>query len=72
MICHRADDPRDALARVSRRLLVLEQLFRVAAVDPDGRPFAIPEADAFYQELAGLIAEVREWLRHAPAVPSSR
>jgi hypothetical protein len=43
----------------------------VGISDPDGRPFASPEAGAFYQELAAFLAEVREWLRQAAAGPSS-
>ena len=63
--------PEDHLEHAHRRLLVLEQLFRVAAVDPDGRPFAVREADVFFQELAVLIAEVRHVLRHAHGAPPS-
>jgi hypothetical protein len=67
-----ADGIRDRLECADRRLLVLEQLFRVAGVDPDGRPFTISEAGAFFQEPAVLIAEVRQELRHGLVSPPAR
>ncbi len=52
----------DEVARLNRRLLVLEQLMRVAGADPDGHPFGLAEAAEFFIGVAELISEVRQAL----------
>ena len=51
------------VARLDRRLLVVEQLMRAASVDPNGQPFTIVESSQFYHGVAELIVEAREALR---------
>lgn len=51
----------------SRRLCVLEMLFDVAAVDPDGRPFAGPRVSDFCLGVAELVRSVQELLDNTDA-----
>ncbi len=60
----------DEIGQLNRRLLVVEQLMRVAGADPDGRPFTTADAAEFYLGVAELVAEVRQALPgHAQAAP---
>lgn len=52
----------DVVARLNRRLLVVEQLMRVAGADPDGHPFALADAAEFFIGVSELISEVRQGL----------
>ena len=49
---------------LTRRLLVLEQLFMAASHDPDGRPFSTTDGSAMYYGLVEIVQEVREELRN--------
>ena len=49
---------------LTRRLLVLEQLFMAASHDPDGRPFSTTDGSAMYYGLVEIVREVREELRN--------
>lgn len=54
----------DEVARLNRRLLVVEQLMHVAGADRDGHPFAVADAAEFFIGVAELISDVRQTLPH--------
>jgi hypothetical protein len=44
---------------LNRRLLVLEQMFAAAALDPDGEAFKTTELNQFYYGLAEVVRDLR-------------
>ncbi len=52
----------EEVARLDRRLLIVEQLMRAASVDPNGQPFTIAESSQFYHGVAELLLEARQVL----------
>lgn len=53
-------DPHDRLHTLTRRLLVLQQMFFAASLDQQGQPFTTLEASDTYFGLVELLRETRE------------
>ena len=62
----------ERLLIANRRLCVLEELFAVAAVDPDGRPFAGPRVSDFCLGVAELVRSIQDLLDDTDMPPSGQ
>lgn len=59
----------ELLLSANRRLVVLEQLFRLAALDPDRNPFAGSNVSEFCLGVAEILGDVEEAISLVAAGP---
>ena len=61
--------PEERLLTANRLLLVLEQLFVQASIDPNQHPFSGPHIPDFCLGVVNVVRLVRDLLRDLPTVP---
>ena len=69
----RRQSPRveELLLSANRRLVVLEQLFRLAALDPDGNPFAGSYVPDLCLGVAEILSDVEESIEYGGGAPGA-